>query len=67
MQLNKGISNMDIAFGTMVFDYTKGEIAVLIKTYPNPFADAPDHYTAQILRPNGKKDLVDMDDITPVD
>ena len=58
---------MDIAFGTKVFDGKKQEIAVFIKSYHNPYPDNPNHYSAMIIRPNGKRDYVDMDDITPVE
>lgn len=56
-----------LTFGTMVFDNTKKEKAVVIKSYHNPLADKKDNYSAMIIKPNGKKDWVNMDDITPID
>jgi len=60
------VTNMDIAFGTKVYDTKKKQIGVLIRTYNLEYVDAPDAMGAHVLSPKGERYLQNMDYLRPV-
>lgn len=66
--LNRKIATqkIDLCFGTKVYDYKKNEIAILIKTWVNKFADGDVDY-ATLVDANGKKYATPLDNVSPIE
>lgn len=57
---------MDTMFGTKVYDTTKKQVGILIKTYKLGYVDSPDAMGAYVLGSDGKKYPQNMDNLIPV-
>jgi len=60
------MKKQDLCFGTKVFDDKKQQVAILIKTWINKFADGDVDF-ATIVGINGKKYNTPLDNITPME
>lgn len=63
-------ANDETLFGTMVYDYNKNSVGILIKTWDNGFwnENGFEYYTfATCVDKKGKKYETPMSDITPIE
>jgi len=56
----------DLCFGTKVYDHKKQQVAILIKTWTNKFADGDVDF-ATLVDVNGKKYNTPLDNISPLE
>lgn len=60
------MGTQDLCFGTKVYDHKKLQVAVIIKTWVNKFADGEVDY-ATLVDINGKKYNTQLDNVTPTE
>lgn len=60
------MKKQDLCFGTKVYDHKKQQVAILIKTWTNKFADGDVDF-ATLVDTNGKKYNAPLDNISIIE